>query len=134
MAKGWTEERRKKQAEMTRRQMACPARRELQRQIMTRLRKTADMEEARRKKTYTPEWRERQSAALIEVRSDPVVEKRRKEGARKAVKARLAKIRGGVVPAGYEAEYEKLRKSKKIPAAESLRIVRAQRGADLRSS
>ena len=131
--KPWSEERRRRQSEITRRQMACPARREFQRQVMKKVRRNPEVEIARQKATYTQEWRARASGVLIRVRSDPKTEKKRKENARQAALAMNAKKRGGAIPGGYEVLYFKLRKTHKIPAAESLRITRAQRGADLRA-
>lgn len=92
------------------------------------------IEQARQTATYTDDWRERQARVLIEVRADPRTETKRKAKARNGVKRHHANKRGGLVPEGYEAEYHRLRVTKKIPAAESLTLVRAQRGADLRSS
>ena|SRR6516164_9877117 len=132
MANDWTEERRQKASARAKAQMADPARAALQSQVMKRNR--GRMERARREKTYTPEWRERQGLLLRELRDCATIEHKRKEGARRGTKHHQARKRGGDIPSGYEAEYRYLLRIKKLPAGEALRVVRAQRGADLRGS
>lgn len=127
----WTPERRIAAAERTRKQMADPARRKVQAEIMRAVRREPlhirTWLESRRR----PERCAIDSNTMRQLRADPVIEARRKRGSAHARTARAARERGGAIPDGYEALYRHLR-NKQYSAKEALRLVRLQRGADLR--
>jgi hypothetical protein len=75
-----------------------------------------------------PEKRDQMREVLRALWRDPAFRRAHAAGR----EARIARKRGGSIPAGYEQLYRYLRVNKKMRAADALRVVRFQRGADLK--
>lgn len=77
---------------------------------------------------WTPERRALQARVMNRLNADPEFKVKRSAGAR----LKWARNRGGAIPEGYQDEYRRLIHVMGIPAPEALRIIRQQRGRDLR--
>lgn len=145
--KGWTEERRRKMSEDSRARMLDPERRQRQADIMRAMRANPENEEKRQAACYTKEWRRAQAERMESQRADPAWEAKRHANHQSSIKVkankppipgkqageiRLLRRRGGNIPAGYEDLYAELMKKNGMVAREALRLVRLQRGFDLR--
>jgi hypothetical protein len=142
----WTPERRARQAEACRKQMADPARRERQAQIMRAVRLNPEHQaawlEARRK----PERRAVDSATMTRLHLDRDFEANRIAAQRAAVKgskrsdpaadrlllAERDKVRNGPVPEGYAETYDYLLRVVGVSPAMAKEIVHQQHSADTR--
>jgi len=137
----WTPERRARQAEATRKQMADPERRRRQAEIMRAVRLNPEHQaawlEARRK----PERRAVDSATMTRLRRDADFEAVR-AAARIAATTRVDRsflaereqIRSAPVPDGYQDVYDYLLTALRLSAEEAKEIVHQQRQADMRAS
>jgi hypothetical protein len=75
-----------------------------------------------------PAWRANTIAAVIRTAKRPDVKAKKSAASRRMQDRR----RGASIPEGYDGLYRLLRRGKRLPAREALRLVRAQRAADLR--
>ena len=137
----WTDEGRKAQSERMQRLNADPEfarkRREGQRHPDVREGARQRLKERKRDPKFaeahrTITWQKRDRGAQADVMKRNWANPHFRARQSLARDRRITEKRGGAIPEGYEAEYRRLRVQ--VGAKEALRMIRLQRGADLRKA